>query len=60
MPHYMFYAPGVTNADIGNTPDVSKDGPFVANAGAPVLGKGKAPSVYHCAVGATEKAKNEG
>jgi hypothetical protein len=58
MPHYMFYAPGVTNADIGNTPDVSKDGPFVANAAAPVLGERKSPFGYIIVpVGATEKAK---
>jgi len=58
MPHYMFYAPYVTNADIGNTPDVTKDGPFVANAGAPVLGERKSPFGYFIVpAGATEKAK---
>lgn len=58
MPHYMFYAPGVTNADIGNTPDVSQPGPFIANASAPVLGERKAPFGYIIVpVGVTEKAK---
>ena len=58
MPHYMFYAPGVINADIGNTPDIAKDGPFIANAGAPVLGERKSPFGYIIVpVGATEKAK---
>jgi len=58
MPHYMFYAPYVTNADIGNTPDAAKDGPFVANAGAPVLGERKSPFGYIIVpVGAAEKTK---
>jgi hypothetical protein len=58
MPHYMFYAPYVTNADVGNTPDIAKDGPFIANAGAPVLGERKSPFGYIIVpAGATEKAK---
>ncbi len=58
MPHYMFYAPYVINADIGNTPDIAKDGPFIANAAAPVLGERKSPFGYIIVpVGATEKAK---
>jgi hypothetical protein len=58
MPHYMFYAPYVTNGDIGNTPDVSRDGPFVANAAAPVLGERKSPFGYIIVpAGAAEKAK---
>jgi hypothetical protein len=60
MPHYMFYAPYVTNADIGNTPDVSQDGPFIANAGAPFLGEKKNPFGYIIVpVGKTERAKIE-
>lgn len=30
MPHLMFYAPGVTNADIGATPDLSDHATLMA------------------------------
>jgi hypothetical protein len=46
MPHYMFYAPGVTNADIGNTPDGREDGPLIVNSAAPFLGARKSPFGY--------------
>jgi hypothetical protein len=46
MPHYMFYAPYVANADIGNTPDAANDGPFIANAGAPIFGERESPFGY--------------
>jgi len=58
MPHYMAYAPYVTSADIGNTPDVREDGPFVANAAAPILGARKSPFGYIIfPAGQAEKAK---
>lgn len=58
MPHYMFYAPYLTNADIGNTPDGREDGPMVINAAAPGLGVGKSPFSYIILpAGQTEKAK---
>ncbi|HVV56010.1 MAG TPA: hypothetical protein VHC47_11820 [Mucilaginibacter sp.] len=58
MPHYMFYARNLTNADIGNKPDGSENGPFVVNAAAPFLGAKNSPFGYIIVpVGATEKAK---
>jgi hypothetical protein len=58
MPHYMFYAPYLTNTDIGNIPDGQADGPVVINAGAMFLGAGKSPYGYIILpVGKTEKAK---
>jgi len=58
MPHYMFYAPYMTNADIGNIPDGQQDGPFVVNPEALFLGKKKAPYGYIIVpAGATERAK---
>ena len=58
MPHYMFYAPYLTNADIGNTPDGREDGPFVGNPGAPFLGARKSPIGYIILpTGKTERAK---
>jgi hypothetical protein len=58
MPHDMFYAPYVTNTDIGNTPDAANDGPFIANAAAPVLGPNKSPFGYIIVpLGKDEKAK---
>jgi len=46
MPHYMFYAPYLTNADIGNIPDGKADGPMLVNPEAMFLGKTKAPYGY--------------
>jgi len=43
MPHYMFYAPYLTNTDIGNIPDGQADGPVVINPGAMWLGDRKSP-----------------
>ncbi len=43
MPHYMFYAPYITNTDIGNIPDGQADGPVVINPGAMWLGARKSP-----------------
>jgi len=58
MPHYMFYAPYLTNADIGNTPDGRENGPFVGNPGAPFLGARKSPFGYIILpTGAAERAK---
>ncbi|MFI5161475.1 MAG: hypothetical protein ACHQHN_09365 [Sphingobacteriales bacterium] len=58
MPHYMFYAPYLTNADIGNKPDGSEDGPLIVNSAAPFLGDRKAPFGYIIvSVGQTKKAK---
>jgi len=58
MPHYMFYAPYMTNADIGNTPDGRQDGPMVGNPAAPFLGARKSPFAYIILpTGKTEKAK---
>jgi hypothetical protein len=55
MPHYMFYAPYITNADIGST---LHDGPTVNNPGAMILGERKGPYGYIILpVGETEKAK---
>jgi hypothetical protein len=57
-PHYMFYAPYLTNADIGNIPDGEADGPFLVNPEAMFLGKTKAPYGYIIMLeGEKEKAK---
>ncbi len=57
-PHYMFYAPYLTNEDIGNIPDGKADGPVVINPGATLLGKRKGPYGYIILLaGETEKAK---
>jgi len=45
MPHYMFYAPYVSNADLGTDPN-SDTGPVVLNSGNTVLGSGKGPEGY--------------
>lgn len=42
MPHYMFYAPYVSESDIG-TNNESDKGPFLINPGNTVLGAGKGP-----------------
>lgn len=58
MPHYMFYAPYVTNTDIGNIPNGQADGPVVINPGAMWLGERKSPYGFIILpVGATETAK---
>jgi hypothetical protein len=58
MPHYMFYAPYLTNADIGNIPDGQQDGPVLINPEAMFLGKRKAPYGYIIVpAGEKEKAK---
>jgi len=58
MPHYMFYAPYITNTDIGNIPNGQADGPVVINAGDLLLGTGKGPFGYMIlGAGETEKAK---
>jgi len=46
MPHYMFYAPYLTNDDIGNIPDGQADFPVLVNPEAMFLGKRKAPYGY--------------
>jgi hypothetical protein len=58
MPHYMFYAPYLTNADIGNIPDGQADGPFLVHPESLFLGERKAPYGYIIIpAGATERAK---
>jgi hypothetical protein len=58
MPHYMFYAPYLTNTDIGNIPNGEADGPIVINPGALFLGERKGPYGYIILpAGAAEKAK---
>jgi hypothetical protein len=58
MPHYMFYAPYLTNADIGNIPDGQADGPVLVNPEAMFLGKNKAPYGYIILLaGEKERAK---
>jgi hypothetical protein len=58
MPHYMFYAPYLTNADIGNKADGSEDGPMVGNPGSVFLGARKSPFGYIILpTGVTERAK---
>ena len=57
MPHYMFYAPYVSNADLGTDPN-SGTGPVVLSSGNTVLGKGKGPEGYIImAANPTEAAK---
>lgn len=46
MPHYMFYAPYMTNADIGNIPNGQADGPFLVHPESLFLGEKKAPYGY--------------
>jgi len=46
MPHYMFYAPYITNADIGNIPNGRADGPVVNNPEAPIFGEKNSPYAY--------------
>jgi hypothetical protein len=43
MPHYMFYAPYLTNTDIGGS---EEDWPVVINPGATLLGERKGPFGY--------------
>ena len=58
MPHYMFYAPYLTNADIGNIPNGQADGPSVGNPGAEFLGARKGPYGYIIVLtGERERAK---
>lgn len=57
-PHYMFYAPYLTNADIGNLPSAEPRGPVVVNAGGTVLGERKGPFGYIILpAGVMERAK---
>ncbi len=54
-PHYMFYAPYITNKDIGIVPDTP--GPVLVNPGQWLLGEGKDPYAYIILfMGETEKA----
>lgn len=54
MPHYMFYAPYLNNADIGGI----EQGPFVLNQGNFILGDKKGPHGYIIMpTGATEASK---
>jgi hypothetical protein len=58
MPHYMFYAPYLTNTDIGNIPNGQAEGPVVINPGAMWLGERKSPYGFIILLaGAPEKAK---
>jgi hypothetical protein len=45
MPHYMFYAPYLTDADVGTDPN-SPSGPWMVNPDETVLGKRKTPYSY--------------
>jgi hypothetical protein len=55
MPHYMFYAPYMNNADIGGNMD---HGPFIGNADDPIFGDRKGPYGYIIMpAGKTEAAK---
>ena len=55
MPHYMFYAPYITNADIGGS---QQERPVLVNAGAALLGERKGPFGYIIVpAGETEMAK---
>ena len=57
MPHYMFYAPYLTDADVGCEPG-AHEGAMLINAGRWILGEGKGPHGYVIlAAGETEKAK---
>jgi hypothetical protein len=42
MPHYMFYAPYITDQDVGTIPS-SPNGPWLSNPGSAVLGERKGP-----------------
>jgi hypothetical protein len=58
MPHYMFYAPYLTNADIGNIPNGQADGPMLVHPESMFLGEKKAPYGYIIVpAGETERAK---
>jgi len=58
MPHYMFYAPYLTNADIGNIPNGQADGPMLVHPESLFLGEKKAPYGYIIVpAGETERAK---
>ena len=58
MPHYMFYAPYLTNADIGNIPNGQADGPFLVHPESLFLGEKKAPYGYVIVpAGEKERAK---
>lgn len=57
MPHYMFYAPYMTNADIGGAGPADQ-GPMLLNAGQWILGERKAPHGY-IIVPAGEKEKTQ-
>ena len=55
MPHYMFYAPYMNNADIGGS---QQEAPFLVNPGSDVLGNKKGPFGYIIVpVGEKEAAK---
>jgi len=45
MPHYMFYAPYITDSDVGTDPNSPK-GPWLVNSGNSVLGERKGPEGY--------------
>lgn len=45
MPHYMFYAPYITDPDVGTDPN-SKNGPWMVNPDETVLGERKTPFGY--------------
>lgn len=45
MPHYMFYAPYITDSDVGFEPNSSK-GPWLVNSGNAILGDRKGPEGY--------------
>jgi hypothetical protein len=45
MPHYMFYAPYITDSDVGINPNSPK-GPWLVNSGNSVLGERKGPEGY--------------
>ena len=55
MPHYMFYAPYVSNADLGLDPN-SGTLPVVINSGNTVLGNGKGPEGYVIMAASTEES----
>jgi hypothetical protein len=55
-PHYMFYAPYITNKDVGIQPGIQ--GPVMVNPGQYVLGEGKDPYGYIIlSASETEKTK---
>ena len=45
MPHYMFYAPNITDSDVGTDPN-SASGPWTVNPDETVLGERKTPFGY--------------